>query len=394
LSASIVKPWETIGAVKSLWQRNVRPVVTMTTSDERAMASTGSGHPVPPRGLRAAVRNLDLSYFALVMATGIVSTGLHAHGLRALAVGLTWVAGIAYGVLVIANGARITLFGREFRTNLADPARGFGAFTFVAATNVLGTQLAADAHHVAAVVLLVVGMSAWLILGYLVPWMAVLSHFERTVLAEANGTWFVWVVASQSIAVLVATLQPQLGSGRAELALLAVFCWSVGVFLYIVAGILVAGRMLVHPLGPADLTPPYWIGMGATAITVFAGARIVQMADAPAMAATGGLIAGVSVLFWSFGTWLIPPLIAAGVWRHVIRRVPLTYTPALWSIVFPLGMYGVAGHYLGQADQLPIVALIGDLEIWVAFAAWALTFTGMLSSCLPGKPREARFIRT
>ena len=92
---------------------------------------------------------------------------------------------------------------------------------------------------------------------------------------------------------------------RRELALLAVFSWSVGVFLYAAAGIFVAARLLVYELRPADLTPPYWVSMGATAITVVAGARIVQMADAPMVAATRGLIAGASVMFWAFGTWLI-----------------------------------------------------------------------------------------
>jgi hypothetical protein len=41
-------------------------------------------------------------------------------------------------------------------------------------------------------------------------------------------------------------------------------------------------------------------------------------------------------------------------------------------------MYGVGGHYLGQADQLPIVENIGYLEGWVALAAWAVTFVAML----------------
>jgi len=42
----------------------------------------------------------------------------------------------------------------------------------------------------------------------------------------------------------------------------------------------------------------------------------------------------------------------------------------LWSIVFPLGMYSVAGSFLGQADRLPIVRGIGDAESRVALAAW------------------------
>lgn len=119
--------------------------------------------------------------------------------------------------------------------------------------------------------------------------------------------------------------------------------------------------------------------MGATAITVLAGARIVQMADAPAVTATRGLVAGVSVVFWAFGTWLIPPLVAVGVWRHVVHRVPLRYEAPLWSVVFPLGMYGVASQNLGQTDHLPAVNAIGANESWVALAASALTFVAMLA---------------
>ena len=141
---------------------------------------------------------------------------------------------------------------------------------------------------------------------------------------------------------------------------------------------LVTARMLLYPFSPEDLTPPYWVAMGATAITVVAGARIVQMADAPMVEATRGLVAGVSGVFWAFGTWLIPPLIFAGIWRHVLHRLPLRYDPTLWSIVFPLGMYSVAGSYLGKAAHLPIVRGIGDTESWVALAAWLAVFAAML----------------
>jgi len=122
--------------------------------------------------------------------------------------------------------------------------------------------------------------------------------------------------------------------------------------------------------------------MGATAITVVAGAQIVRMADTPMVEVTRGLAAGLSVVFWAFGTWLIPALLAAGFWRHVVHRIPLTYTPQLWSVVFPLGMYGVGSHFLGQADNLPIVEAIGAAESWLALAVWAGTFAGMLHHLL------------
>src|SRR5699024_7556068 len=103
-----------------------------------------------------------------------------------------------------------------------------------------------------------------------------------------------------------AALGQELDEWRTALGLLAVFSWSVGVFLYCAVGVFVGVRMLTNAFRPVDLTPPYWVAMGATAITVVAGSRIAMMDGAPMVDATRGLIAGASVFFWAFGTWLIP----------------------------------------------------------------------------------------
>ncbi|MFB4308483.1 tellurite resistance/C4-dicarboxylate transporter family protein [Actinomadura sp. GTD37] len=327
--------------------------------------------------LRQAVATLNPGYFALVMGTCIVSIGVNTNGLATLSEAMMWLAVAAYAVLVAATLWRAAAFRAELRSDFTDPRRGFGFFTFVAGTDILGTRIAGTGEHGIALGLLVVGGLSWLVLGYVVPWTAVLGREDRPVVAGANGTWFIWVVASQSVAVLAAALEPA-STARSALALVAVCSWSVGAILYAAAGVFVAARMLLYPVRPTDLTPPYWVAMGATAITVVAGARIVEMADAPMVNATRGLIAGTSVVFWAFGSWLIIPLVAAGWWRHVKHRVPLRYEATLWSIVFPLGMYGVAGQYLGQADSLPIVEAIGTHETWVALAAWTLAFAAML----------------
>lgn len=329
---------------------------------------------------KSLVRGLAPGGFAVVMATGIVSIAMYDHRRHLISALLLGIAAVAYVLLVLGNIARITLFPADFRADLADPRVSFTFFTLVAGTDVLGGRLLLDGHRAAALWLLGIGVLAWLVLGYLVPWQAVLNRRDRPALPHVDGTWFLPVVASQSVAVLAASLQHLPGRDGRVLALLAVLCWSVGVFLYAACGILVIVRMLACPLGAEDLTPPYWIAMGATAITVLAGAHIVQMGDTPPVVATRGLIAGVSVVFFAFGTWLIPALVAAGFWRHVIRRTPLRYSPALWSIVFPLGMYGVAGHALGMSDGLPALVAIGAVQCWVGLAAWTLTFLAMLTS--------------
>jgi tellurite resistance protein TehA-like permease len=336
---------------------------------------------VPGIGGRAreGVRTLNPGYFALVMATGIMSVGMANSNFRVLSWMLLILAFLCYAALVVLTVIRLTAHRAAMLAQLRDPQIAFGYFTFVAGTDVVGTALASRGYFAPALALLVVGVVAWLILGYVVPWTAVIGRGRRgQILRYANGTWFIWVVASESVAVLAAALEPQMGHIRRELAITAVLSWSVGVFLYAAAGIFVAARMMLFRLSPQDLTPPYFVAMGATAITVVAGARIVQMADAPMVAATRGLAAGMSVVFWAFGTWLVPALIAAGIWRHVVHGIPLTYTASLWSVVFPLGMYGVGSHYLGHADNLPIVTAIGDVEIWLAVTVWLVTFLAML----------------
>ncbi|GAA1581616.1 tellurite resistance/C4-dicarboxylate transporter family protein [Kribbella karoonensis] len=339
--------------------------------------------------MRSAVRGLPPAYFALVMGTGIVSVGMSLEGFVLLSRTLLVICAAAFVVLLVLNGWRLVRYRDALADDFLDPRRAFGFFTFVAGINVLGVRLGLAGVPTATLVLLLVAGLAWLVLGYVVPWTAVLGRAERPVLVTANGTWFVWVVASQSVAVAAATVEPVVGAGRRELAVLAVVSWSVGVFLYGAAGIFVALRLMLYEVKPADLTAPYWVSMGALSITVLAGARIVEMADAPMVAATRHLIAGLAVVFWGFATWLIPALVAAGWWRHVRHRIPLVYDATLWSIVFPLGMYAVAGIYLGRADDLPVVGAVGRWELWVAFAAWLAVFAMMVRRLVSTLVRSA-----
>lgn len=334
-------------------------------------------HPRDNR-FQAAVRGLTPGYFALVMASGIISIGMSLIGATVISDVLLTATATSYVVLLALTVWRLIAFRDQVVSDFLDPRRAFGFFTIIAGTNVLGVRLAIAGHPELTAALLVVAAGLWLVLGYVIPWTAVLGPHARPIIAAANGTWFIWVVASQSVAISAATLEQIFEPARRLLAIVAVFSWSVGVFLYAAAGIFVAARMMLYDLRPTDLDPPYWVAMGAAAITVLSGARIVEMADAPMVDATRGLVAGAAVVFWSFATWLIPALVAAGLWRHHWHKVPLTYEATLWSIIFPLGMYAVAGIYLGRADHLPIVGWIGSTWIWVALCAWALTLVVML----------------
>ncbi|HLS00711.1 MAG TPA: tellurite resistance/C4-dicarboxylate transporter family protein [Beutenbergiaceae bacterium] len=331
-----------------------------------------------PTRVDQSIAGLTPGYFALVMATGILSIGTELTGFHALSVVLLWVCVGAFITLIGLTTLRVMRHRQRIVSDFLDPGRAFGFFTYVAGTNVLGTRLAMAGYHHITAVFLVLTLSAWLVFGYVIPWTAVLGRSERPVVKHANGTWFIWVVASQSVAVVSATLQPLYPQLDHLLAIVAVFSWSLGMFLYAATGVIVALRLMLLELKPIELNPPYWVSMGALAITVLAGARIVEMDSAPMVDATRGLIAGLSVVVWCFATWLIPVLFAVGWWRHKVNRIPLTYEPTLWSMVFPLGMYAVAGIYLGRADALPIVEWVGGTELWLALGVWAVVFVAMV----------------
>jgi tellurite resistance protein TehA-like permease len=183
------------------------------------------------------VRDLTPSYFALVMASGIISVGLRRHGGIGLSVLLLVVCAAAFVVLLVLNAWRLVAHRDAVAADLTDPARGFGFFTFVAGANVLGVRLAIDGHRAVAAVLLAIGLVAWLLLGYVIPWTAVLGRAERPLLSKADGTWFIWAVAAQSVAASAATLQPVFPGLRDGLAVVAVFSWSVGLCLYAAVGV-------------------------------------------------------------------------------------------------------------------------------------------------------------
>ena len=52
-------------------------------------------------------------------------------------------------------------------------------------------------------------------------------------------------------------------------------------------------------------------------------------------------------------------------------------------------MYATASMQLGAAAALPLIHRIGTAAAWPAAAAWALTFTAMITSAL-ARPRARR----
>jgi tellurite resistance protein TehA-like permease len=309
----------------------------------------------------------------------IISTGAFLLGPVWLSRALLAAASAGLVVLSAALAIRLASYRSSVAADIRAPERVFGFFTIVAGLDVLGLRLQAAGHPLATAILAGLAAVVWFVLTYGVP-ASLLAGERESVLGGVNGTWLLRVVSTQSLSVAASALVPAWPSQSGLLAPAAVGLWSVGLVLYLLLVTLILLRWLTVAISPATLGPAYWILMGATAITVLAGARILGLpATLPVTRATAGFVEGFSFALWAFGTWWIPLLILLGLWRHVRRRWPLRYEPALWSAVFPLGMYSVATLSFGQVARLDFMEPLGRFMLWVAVAAWVVVAVAALA---------------
>jgi tellurite resistance protein TehA-like permease len=333
-----------------------------------------------------AIATLDPGYFAWVMASGIVSVGTDLLGYRVLSQVILGVTVVAFVLLVLAYGARMAFFGAFFRQSLRDPTTAMAYFTVVAGTDVLAVRVAMAGHSLVALALGCAGALVWLILTYGLPW-SIVARARRPVLGELNGTWLIWVVATQSVSIVAAALAPTAPSAalRDQLPVVAVCLWGVGVVLYLILIVIIFLRLLLVEVTPAEMGPAYWIAMGATAISVRAAAGILVLHGHGTSPLVGNLrpfLLGLSTVLWAFGTWWIPLLVLFGIWRYLVRGYSWTYEPRLWSVVFPLGMYTVASYSLGHVDGFDFMISIARAWVWVGVAAWAVVMALMLEAAI------------
>ncbi|MGI8416090.1 MAG: tellurite resistance/C4-dicarboxylate transporter family protein [Nakamurella sp.] len=333
--------------------------------------------------LAATVRELPPAAFSIVMATGIVSTALSVVGWTVPSAVLLVLAVAALVLLAVGVGWRVARYPAALLADCRDPAKAFGFLTVVAGINVVGVRLYSELP-VLTIILAAVSVPFWVLLSYGVPAALILQQQDQPAAAAVNGSWFLWVVATQSLATTGAVIDAGLDPpARQWIATAAVAMWGIGVVLYLMLATMVTLRLLTTRSEAETLGPASWIYMGATAITVLAGSRILLLPpDLPVMAVTSAVVSGITFVLWAFGVWWIPLLLIFGAWRHLVRRVPLRYELELWSMVFPLGMYSVASMHFGEETGLSGIQALGQVGTWIAGLAWLATAAAMAAHWL------------
>ena len=345
------------------------------------------------RRLLAELAGMSPAYFGMVMATGIVSLGAHLLAMPRIAQLLFRFNIAVFAVLWLLTLLRALYHPRRFFGDMTDHLRGPGFFTTVAGTGVLGCQfvlLVAD--HRTATVLWITAIVLWIALTYTVFAGLTIKQHKPSLAEGINGAWLLAVVATQSIAVLSALLAPRIGQPmRLEMNFFALSMWLWGGMLYIWMMSLIFYRYTFFTMAPGDLAPPYWINMGAMAISTLAGSLlIINAPDAPYLQSLLPFIKGFTVFYWATGTWWIPMLLVLGVWRHVYRRFPLRYDPLYWGAVFPLGMYAACTHRMIDAMRFEFLGFLPPVFVYVALCGWVVVFIGLVFDLL----RQMRALRS
>ena len=312
------------------------------------------------------------------MATSIVSIACRLEHLGRAAEVLTGLNAAMFVWLAAITIARLALFPREVRGDIMNHARAPGFLTIAAGSALLGCEFILIFDWFAAAFLLwIAGIAAWIFLTYTIFATFTVQKTKPALDQGINGGWLLAVVSTQAIAQLALLLIPA-APGRADaLLFLGLALWLWGGMLYIWMISLIFYRYTFFTFAPSDLMPPYWINMGAMAISTLAGALLSERISGSALEELRPFVEGLTIFFWATATWWIPMLVILGFWRHIVKRFPLSYDPLYWGAVFPLGVYSVATYRLADVWHFAFLFWISSAFAYIALAAWLVTFAGM-----------------
>lgn len=331
------------------------------------------------------IRDLPPAYFGLVMATGIISIGAHLNEMPILATVLFYANLIFMGILICMFAYRFVRYRSHLFTDFKSYQNGPGFFTFIAALCILGNQfILLYGYMIMAEIMLVIAAICWIFLGYGFFFNITVTKHKKTLKEGISGSWLLIIVAIQALSTLTALISQDFEEQAYICLFLALCLFLLGCIFYLYMMSLIIYRISFFSLKPKELGAPYWINMGATAITTLAGSTLIMHTKQfHFIIDILPFLKGFTLFFWAAGTWWIPLLILLGFWRHITKKIPVPtsakgYSPTYWAMVFPLGMYTVCSFRLSEALQIDFLKTIPEVFIYIALFAWAAVLLGFL----------------
>jgi len=335
------------------------------------------------------IKTLLPAYFALVMATGIVSIASLFSGFGVFATILFYINLVFLGVLTGIFTYRCFAFWDDVVSDFKSYNKGPGFFTIIAALCIVGNQfiLFLDNYFLAKAILIFAAI-IWLVVGYSFFYTITVTEDKKPLNEGINGTWLVVIVSIQALSTLISLASVDFGNNAPVYLFVALCLFLVGCVFYLYFMSLIIYRISFFSLNAMELGAPYWINMGATAITTLAGSMLIlHTSQYNFINEILPFLKGFTLLFWAAGTWWIPLLIALGAWRHLVKKIPVPtsasgYDPTYWAMVFPLGMYTACTYRLSEALSIEFLSSIPEYFIYVAVFAWLAVLVGFLRSLI------------
>jgi tellurite resistance protein TehA-like permease len=309
--------------------------------------------------MRPALQALPPGSQAAVMATGIVSVGLHLDGERVLSRIFLGLALIVWGALVCVAAARLLSDRWRFLAETLRPVSLCG----VAATCVLATALTLQGRRVGPEILLAAGFA---LLVAELPRILLHAGLSR------SGSRFLIPVSIFSVGVTGALLAVPMDAAWLVPAAAALCLGGLLAYIGVLMGFEVRELLSAHG--------DHWIAGGAVAI----GA--VAFADTATGSSTVGTLSDLHeplriasvVLFAAAMAWL-PFLVAAE-----LHRPRTGFHRSRWATAFPVGMYAVMSFTVGRMEGLGWIVDFARVWVWVGAAVWALVAAGAVLQGLRG----------
>lgn len=308
--------------------------------------------------LKIATYSLNNRWFTAVMATSMIASISHLYGYEEV-VPYFFIASLAIlSTVVVFKSVQTVLFYKDALEEMINPEKTFYFFTIVGTVDFVGICFSRIFHlHTTASICWYVAIGLWL--GVSLSSFSILflnrKSEDRKIEDILHGGWFFATVGTQSTALLGVIVAAHAIRHVLFIQVFSFALWSVGASLYLVFMALIVLRLMFYRFDCNTVLSPYWMNIGAAAVTAITGTVLYQHIQA-----AGGpfvdflpFLKGISLLFWSFGLWWMPFLIILTLRKLIYSDEGLSFTIGYWEIVFALGLYAdstiqMVGLFEGQ----------------------------------------------
>ncbi len=317
--------------------------------------------------------HIDPINFGYVMATGIISIAFYALKWPILSMIFLVLGSLGYVLLIGQFAIQFAKHKRKMTQEFSNIKELFKLMTFSAGTNSLAARFCFAGQDYIGGVLGIVGTVSTLFFIYSI--FIRLFFQSKDTLQSISPIWLLLAISCHSVGIVITTLWEHKTITSELLLLIAFGFWTFGIIIYLMFMTLNIYRMLFLTFEGKDLNMAYWTWMGACAIAVFDGSKLVMTDPAPLfLQAVKPFVGGIVLLFWAWATAWIPILFSMLLCKYLYYKMPLRYEASLWALVFPLGMYTTSTFSLGWSHGLDFVQGIVPYFLWISVFTWVFSF--------------------